>query len=358
VESNAQAWNRYSYVGNDPLAFTDPNGFSWLSSFFHSVGKFFTSVGNFIKQNFLSILQITLNVVLNAVTAGACVACVAAISAAIVTGISGGNLGQVLKAAAIAAVTTLAFGGTDALAKNPLAYIGANAAVGCASSVASGGSCGSGAASAAVGATLSPVTGQLFPNAKTDIGQYMGATLTRATIGGVVSVAGGGKFANGALTGAYQYLATNRFEGSAEQRFRNANGAVVVAAPIIGAALVSDFLFGTSAVAAAYGIWKTWNIFNNESSSPSVQDNQKQGKDYEDEIAADLEDSGRQVDRQVRKDTPFGPRIIDLEVRDADGNVLGGVEVKSGNSRYRPDQRSKDEWLGRNGYPVNVVRQR
>jgi hypothetical protein len=117
-------------------------------------------------------------------------------------------------------------------------------------------------------------------------------------------------------------------------------------------------LFGTSAVAAAYGIWKTWNIFNNESSSPSVQDNQKQGKDYEDEIAADLEDSGRQVDRQVRKDTPFGPRIIDLEVRDADGNVLGGVEVKSGNSRYRPDQRSKDEWLGRNGYPVNVVRQR
>jgi len=23
-----QGWNRYSYVGNDPLAFTDPNGFS------------------------------------------------------------------------------------------------------------------------------------------------------------------------------------------------------------------------------------------------------------------------------------------------------------------------------------------
>jgi hypothetical protein len=34
-----QGWNRYSYVGNDPLAFTDPNGFSWLSSFFHSVSN-------------------------------------------------------------------------------------------------------------------------------------------------------------------------------------------------------------------------------------------------------------------------------------------------------------------------------
>ena len=37
--------------------------------------------------------------------------------------------------------------------------------------------------------------------AKTDIGQYMGATITQATIGGAASVAGGGKFANGAVTG-------------------------------------------------------------------------------------------------------------------------------------------------------------
>src|SRR5262249_18754812 len=37
---NGQAWNRYSYVGNDPLAFTDPSGYSWLSSFFHSVEHF------------------------------------------------------------------------------------------------------------------------------------------------------------------------------------------------------------------------------------------------------------------------------------------------------------------------------
>jgi RHS repeat-associated protein len=262
---NMQGWNRYSYVGNDPLAFTDPNGFSWFSKAFGWIGKAFTAVGNFIKQNFMSIVQITLNVVLNAATLGACVPCVAAVSAAIVTGISGGNLGQVLKAAAIAAVTTWAFGGTEALASNPIAYVGANAAVGCASSVASGGSCASGAASAAVGAALSPVTGQLFPNAKTDIGQYMGATLTRATIGGLSSVAGGGKFANGALTGAYQYLATNSFEGarsSPEERFRNANNAVPIALGAWwgGAALWGAY--GGSAVAAAYGIWKILDIFD------------------------------------------------------------------------------------------------
>jgi RHS repeat-associated protein len=52
---NPQGWNRYSYVGNDPLAFTDPNGFSWFSSFFHSVGNFFSeifrSVTNFLRNN-------------------------------------------------------------------------------------------------------------------------------------------------------------------------------------------------------------------------------------------------------------------------------------------------------------------
>jgi hypothetical protein len=48
--------------------------------------------------------------------------------------------------------------------------------------------------------------------------------------------------------------------------------------------------------------------------------------------------------------------VIDIEVKDKDGNVLGGVEVKLGNSRYRQDQCSKDEWLRQNGYPVDVVR--
>lgn len=47
---------------------------------------------------------------------------------------------------------------------------------------------------------------------------------------------------------------------------------------------------------------------------------------------------------------------LTVEVKDKDGNVLGGVEVKSGNSRYRQDQRSKDEWLRQNGYPVDIVR--
>ncbi|WP_298363011.1 RHS repeat-associated core domain-containing protein [uncultured Bradyrhizobium sp.] len=222
---NAQGWNRYSYVGNDPLAFTDPNGFSWFSSFFHSVGNFFSGIArdvtHFFQTNAIarSILQIGATIILNIVLpgSGALVGALAAVGgAAIATGLSGGNLGQILKAAAIAGATYFAFSGLGptpslaSIATNPGTYIAnvaGSAAVGCASSVASGGSCGSGALSGAVGSALSPITSSVFQNAQADIGERIGGTIVQATAGGLASVAGGGKFANGAVTGAFAYLA-------------------------------------------------------------------------------------------------------------------------------------------------------
>jgi len=131
-------------------------------------------------------------------------------SAAIVTGLSGGNLSQVLRAGVIAGVTAFAFSPLPAASfANPLAYaenVAGSALVGCGSSVASGGSCGSGAAAGAVSAGLSPITQGLFPNAASDLGQRIGGTIVQATAGGLASVAGGGKFENGAVTGAFQYL--------------------------------------------------------------------------------------------------------------------------------------------------------
>ncbi len=235
---NAQAWNRYSYVGNDPLAFTDPSGFSWLSGFFHSVGhslgRVISSIGHFISQNWRSIAQIAINFALNAV--GLNFVAAAALSAAIVNGLSGGNLGQVLRAGAIAGATTLAFAGLNIVAPaqafganfDPVAYaenVGGSALVGCASSAASGGSCGSGAAAGAVSAGLSPVTRGLFPNAANDLGQRIGGTIVQATAGGLASIAGGGKFANGAVTGAFGYLVALGVEKNplASGNWRDAN---------------------------------------------------------------------------------------------------------------------------------------
>ena len=214
---NMQGWNRYSYVGNDPLAFTDPNGFNWFSNAFGWIGKAFNSVVNFIKHNIMAIAQIAITVALTPLV-GPYIAAFA--GSAIVTGISGGSLSQALKAGLIAGATAFAFsvvgGLTNVVATgNPDSFslfehveprfgtaeyafnVAGHAAVGCGSSVASGGSCQSGALAGGVSAAAAPAM----------IGMSGAQRLVASTvIGGVASVAGGGKFANGAVTGAFGYL--------------------------------------------------------------------------------------------------------------------------------------------------------
>lgn len=80
------------------------------------------------------------------------------------------------------------------------------------------------------------------------------------------------------------------------------------------------------------------------------------GNRLRDDIGRALEGEGRKVIPEVLKDTPFGGRRVDLDVWHGGENV-GGVEVKSGLSRYLASQRAKDFWLKHfNDYIVNVVR--
>ena len=312
---NTQGWNRYSYVGNDPLAFTDPNGFSWLSSFFRSVGSFFNSIGHFISQNWRTIVQIVVNVALQAV--GVPYFLAAAASAALGTGLSGGNLGQMLKSAAIAAVTAVAFhaiGPVPAFADAPGQYlerVGENALVGCGSSVASGGSCGSGAASAAVSAGLSPY----LPR------DLIGGTIARATVGGLASVAGGGKFANGAVTGAFQYLATASLESARE----SSNGRDSYAA------------FDANIAKTAVSLWDRW---------PDIWD--ALGHTFiQNAWATSLREAGYTVEKEVRL---FGPGAInparaDIMYKSNDGTSRcecvsdwGIIDIKTPRHPYLSDQ--------------------
>jgi RHS repeat-associated protein len=204
---NPQAWNRYSYVGNDPLTFTDPSGFSWLSSFFHSVSTFFRAV--FANPIVRAVAQIAIAAVLAATgnfEVGALILSAAA-SAAIVTGLSGGNLRDIMRASISAAVIAGEFvaagnlvAPTAAAFGQPVAYaanIAEHGAIACFSSVVSGGSCESGALSGAASAGLAPVAGQAG---------YFGGAAISGLAGGLLSVAGGGKFENGAVTAAFGYL--------------------------------------------------------------------------------------------------------------------------------------------------------
>jgi hypothetical protein len=88
-----------------------------------------------------------------------------------------------------------------------------HAAAGCASSAMQGGDCGNGALSAG----LNKAIGSHFDGETKTFGDVLAGTAQNAALGGTVSKLTGDSFANGAKTGATQYL----------------NNAVVMAAPLI-----------------------------------------------------------------------------------------------------------------------------
>lgn len=215
--TNSQSLNRYSYVLNNPLSYTDPTGY-----FFD---KLFDIVSGFVKM-ILNAPKLVLTT-----TAGQMVLKVvasiyggplgAAAAEALITGVNGGDAGDILKAAAIAYATATAFQqigtatnghfdpntGLNAAEQTGSAYFGTtdhivnvlgHAVIGCASSVASGGKCGP----QALAAGMSGAVGPVLPKT---MGNPIGIAVSGG-IGGFASVLGGGKFANGFQTAAYGYL--------------------------------------------------------------------------------------------------------------------------------------------------------
>jgi hypothetical protein len=170
---NSQGWNRYSYVGNDPLSFTDPNGFDFFDDFFGAIGNFFSDVFNVVSNAVNSVVNFIASnpdrrsdradrrhpgdlgysgprrsTGVARAHAGGSAAVSAFGGAAIATGLSGGNLGQVLTSGLIAGATAFAFSGIGDITGHTPAFgtaayaenIAGHALVGCASSAASGGS--------------------------------------------------------------------------------------------------------------------------------------------------------------------------------------------------------------------------
>jgi RHS repeat-associated protein len=110
---NAQAWNRYSYVINNPLAFTDPNGYCFLGmcSWGKGISKFFNHafIGLRLGPSIIGDLVEILAVSFCPFDAGlSCVVPAAFMSTTFVAGITSGNLGYALKAGLIAGVTAIA----------------------------------------------------------------------------------------------------------------------------------------------------------------------------------------------------------------------------------------------------------
>jgi RHS repeat-associated protein len=217
-----QGWNRYSYVGNSPVNFTDPSGYCFMGCFWKPI---FGGLQSLLQR--VPIVGSILEIAAAALCATPLAPVCAGLAAAFITGVTTGKLGLALKAGLISTLTAVAFTAVGDETLGPqhsmpgfgspthLANIAGHALVGCVSSVASGGTCRSGGLAAAAGAAGSPLIAAEFPDAKTDPGQMFGGTAASGVLGGLGSVAGGGKFANGAVTGAFGYL----FNASLHQNY-------------------------------------------------------------------------------------------------------------------------------------------
>ena len=109
---------------------------------------------------------------------------------------SGGSLKGALQGAVMAGVMGAVGDNFPGAIENTVAH----AAVGCGSAVADGGSCGAGALSggfSAAAANANFIQASWGP---------VGGAMVSAVIGGTASMLGGGKFQNGAMTGAFGYL--------------------------------------------------------------------------------------------------------------------------------------------------------
>jgi RHS repeat-associated protein len=190
-----QSHNRYSYVMNNPLFYTDPSGYSAWNRFRDNVLKPVVVIAvTYYTGNVFGT-----NTLFGAIMSGAAGGATSAL-------LNGGNFKQVLQGAAVGGLSSALFYGAGKIGiikslggEYGIGHYAAHAAAGCVSTVAGGGQCGAGAASAVIGKAVTQFTSGNYWN---DFTRGVAVSVG----GGLASVAGGGTFANGATTAAYGYL--------------------------------------------------------------------------------------------------------------------------------------------------------
>jgi RHS repeat-associated protein len=195
---NLQSLNRYSYCLNNPLSLTDPSGYSWLSDNWRSLVA--AAVG------------ISVSILTAGTTGGFWYAVLAGTTGGFAGGftgalLSGADLGQAFKAGAIGAlIGSISAGvanGVGSLEFDDDALVGKMLAHGITQgglSELSGDKFEHGFFSAALSAGLA---GTITEKDGTLRVGRVEAVVASAVVGGTASALGGGKFANGAITGAY-----------------------------------------------------------------------------------------------------------------------------------------------------------
>ena len=215
---NSQSPNRYSYVFNNPMAYTDPTGY-W---------------GAKEQAGLRTVAAIVIACVTGyyagaAISAGGAGAVGNAAAISFAGGFAAGAVQSgTLRGAAIGGISSLAFFGVAqafpvkgmniASGEGMAAYSKLALASGITGGVMAelqGGRFGNGFVTAGANAYLAPIPEAASSNAGTQ-------TVIAAVIGGTVSRVTGGKFANGAVTGAFQFAVGRAVASSSGQKKRGA----------------------------------------------------------------------------------------------------------------------------------------
>jgi len=239
----SQNFNRYSYVLNNPLTHTDPSG-HFILHYLHNKFAKWASKYPWIGQ----VAGIVVGVIVS-FFAGPRVG--AAAGAAISTKLQGGDFGDVVRAAGTAYITasicegvlhgmgvdaqsswvgvgqaardgTLTASAVGTATAQTALHVAGHGIVGGLSQVALGGRFEDGfiAGSVSALATDLGISGKLRLGTEgdwSDLSKVFARTAVAGVVGGTASALGGGKFANGAYTAAFQHLA-NGEAGRAIQR--------------------------------------------------------------------------------------------------------------------------------------------